>query len=511
MRRSELSRIPFHVFLISVFPAFALLVNNLGESDLSIIQRPLVLSIPIGLLFLFAGRVLAKDWQKAGMWATFSVVMFFSYGHIYQIVEDISLFGIVVGRHRYLVILWGAAFLLGSWLLRKFQGARESTPIINLVSLFLVLFQVIQIAAYQINKYVSRNRAQTTVSENLITSINPPDKLPDIYLIILDMYGREDALASHYGYDNHGFISQLRDVGFYVADCARSNYGTTALSLSSQLNLDYIDALLDVANVESTSYLIKNSAVRLALENVGYTSIAFNTGFVWANVENSNIYINKPPDPLLWNVDPFEKIFLEGTLVRPFFDFYISQGIGELQYFETPNEMKAQRTQFVLDYLRLLPQMGGPKFVDAHILMPHPPHVFNADGTINIQATANSDDKNEFRIQLDYLNPRIIEIVKRIINRSEPDPIILLEGDHGLFDFERTSNLIALYLPEVSEEVLYPHITLVNTFRIIFNQVLGTDFDLLEDRSYTREGDDNYAYDPNPLKEWNPDCQSGEN
>ena len=504
MRSSEIKRLPFHIFLLSVFPALALLTNNLGQIDLWVVHRPLIVSILIGLLFFLVTRLLVKNWQKASLCTSLAMIMFFSYGHVYQIVEDSLLFGFLIGRHRYLVIFWGAMFILGTWLIiRNFREPNEITINLNLVSLILVLFQIGQIASYQIRKDISLKQAQAAISDTLLLP-NDPENLPDVYLIILDMYGREDALNAHYNYDNSEFISQLEEIGFYVADCARSNYATTALSLASQLNMEYLDVLIDDVNVESTSYLINNSTVRMAFEEIGYTSIAFNTGYGWANVGDSDIYIDKPPDPIIYYVDPFEQLFIEGSLARPLLDYYVSLDLGEIKYFETVNEMKAQRTRMVLDHLNLIPQMNGPKFVYAHIMMPHPPHVFNVDGSVNLQASPYTDDKIEFGIQLDYLNPQIIEIVKKIIDESDPSPIIILEGDHGLLDFERTSNLNAMYFPNSGGEVFYPHISLVNTFRLVFNEYFGTDFPLLEDRSYKRLGGDNYAYTPH--EEWNPAC-----
>jgi hypothetical protein len=506
MWNSEIKRLPLHIFLLSVFPSLALLSNNLGETDLWVVHRPLIVSILIGILFFLMARLLVKNRQKASLWTSFSVAMFFSYGHIYQIVEDVQIFGFLIGRHRYLVILWGALFILGTWFIfRKMRELNEIILILNMVSLILVLFQIGQIASYQIRKRISHEQAQAAISDTLLLP-NDPEDMPDVYLIILDMYGREDALDAHYNYDNSEFISQLEEIDFYVADCARSNYAATALSLASQLNMEYLDVLIDDVNLESTSYLIRNSTVRMAFEEIGYTSIAFNTGFGWANVGDSDIYLDKPLDPILWYIDPFEQLFIEGTLLRPLFDYYISLGLGEIRYFDTPNEMKAQLTRMVLDHLKLIPQMSGPKFVYAHIMMPHPPHVFNSDGSVNLQASKHSDDKIEFQIQLDYLNPQIIEIVKNIIDNSDPSPIIILEGDHGLFDFERTSILNALYFPTSSDKVFYPQISLVNTFRLLFNEYFGTDYPLLDDSSYDRLGGDNYAYVPHPHEEWNPAC-----
>ena len=38
-------------------------------------------------------------------------------------------------------------------------------------------------------------------------------------------------------------ILALKDLGFFIADCAQSNYAQTQLSLASSLNFNYIDAL----------------------------------------------------------------------------------------------------------------------------------------------------------------------------------------------------------------------------------------------------------------------------
>jgi len=70
-------------------------------------------------------------------------------------------------------------------------------------------------------------------------------------------------------------------------------------------------------------------------------------------------------------------------------------------------------------------------------------------------------------------------------------------GDHGpasMFNWdlntpsclwERTSNLYAILLPEqLNSEIVYPSMTPVNTFRVIFNTYFGTDLPYLEDKSY---------------------------
>ena len=53
--------------------------------------------------------------------------------------------------------------------------------------------------------------------------------------------------------------------------------------------------------------------------------------------------------------------------------------------------------------------------------------------------------------------------------------------------------LNAYYLPDVGQSVLYPSITPVNTFRVIFNLYFNTNYELLPDKSYVHE-DETHLY-----------------
>ena len=67
-----------------------------------------------------------------------------------------------------------------------------------------------------------------------------PDQ-PDIYYIITDEYARADVLEEFYDHDNSGFLDQLRERGFYVAEQSFSNYALTFLSLASSLDMRYVN------------------------------------------------------------------------------------------------------------------------------------------------------------------------------------------------------------------------------------------------------------------------------
>ncbi len=81
--------------------------------------------------------------------------------------------------------------------------------------------------------------------------------------------------------------------------------------------------------------------------------------------------------------------------------------------------------------------------------------------------------------QLVYLNGRLIEIIDAILAASPHPPIIIVQGDHGTASTasddevgplprERLAILNAYLVPDQVRTRLYPDITPVNSFRLIF-------------------------------------------
>jgi hypothetical protein len=72
---------------------------------------------------------------------------------------------------------------------------------------------------------------------------------------------------------------------------------------------------------------------------------------------------------------------------------------------------------------------------------------------------------------------------EELTNNSDTPPVLVLHGDQGTIIPDRRYNLLnAYYLPgQEYDGLLYPSITPVNTFRIIFNQYFNTNLELRDD------------------------------
>ena len=78
------------------------------------------------------------------------------------------------------------------------------------------------------------------------------DYTPNVYYIILDAYTSSKVLKDVFDFDNQDFISQLNERGFHVTENSHSNYASTFTSLTSSLNMEYVNYLTSAVGVDSS-------------------------------------------------------------------------------------------------------------------------------------------------------------------------------------------------------------------------------------------------------------------
>ena len=72
--------------------------------------------------------------------------------------------------------------------------------------------------------------------------------------------------------------------------------------------------------------------------------------------------------------------------------------------------------------------------------------------------------------------------------------VLVWESADDSFLLERMSILNAYFLPGVGPGVIYPAISPVNSFRVIFDQYFGTEFGFLEDMNFFSTASRPYAF-----------------
>jgi hypothetical protein len=496
----------FAPFLLSIQPVLQLFLINVTELDFSEIIRSLFVSLLFGAVVLGMLYLALRDWIKSSLIASLFIILFFLFGDVSDWI--VKTFGLGPVRANFLILaLVAVIMIIWVWVVKsRMKNTGTLNLYFNLLSVLFLISSVIQMRHYLLENGLSLKPAQSPVQVAVIDSVNPR---PDIYYIILDAYGRNDVLQTIYDFDDSSFLEALKARGFYVAQEASSNYIQTMLSLSSSLNMNYIQSLkAEGAAIENRKDLIsilENSSVRNVLAQNGYQTVSFRNDYK-ATMPNANIYYDDTGNGPATPVTAFESILIDHTMVRvltvlPAFHKAL---------IEMPYDTHRHYILSTFARVREIPSLNGDYFVYAHIIAPHPPFVFDENGVALPHyepfklADANHFIKDHsrkayitgYRQQMQYINTLVLEAVDAILAKSTTPPIIIIQGDHGPGAYlhwgslektlpgERFSILNAYYFPDQDYSLLYPSISPINSFRVLLNKYFGGNYEILADRHY---------------------------
>ncbi len=483
-------------FLFGMYSILALMSENAGKVALSDVVRStvIVLAALSGLFVLV--WLLFRNPERAGLVCLLEGFLFFSFGHIYSLAPQLPL--------NVFLAFWSVLAILGTWwLLRIVKAPWRYTQALNVFTIILVVLPGVNIAFRAVQN-----------AQNVVQVGSPPPsggslqmaaaqnaqgaRPPDIYYLILDGYGREDVLRDLYDYDNSAFIQGLQARGFYVAGQSHSNYTSTLLSLSSSLNLNYLDlSALEFRpgspNIGALVPLISHSYVRSFLEERGYQTVALSNNYTVSSADSADLVISNG------GLNNFEHRLVETTL-------------ASLVGFQLYADATRQAIHNSLERPAALHDPNTPRFIFIHVISPHPPFLFGPNGEelpftgyVGDGSTFFGGPQNYIPLytgQMTYLNRLVLTLVDQLQADPNYRPVIIIQGDHGPAAYldapggpcvrERTSILNAYYLPDAAPAQLYDSITPVNTFRVVFNAYFGTQLDLLGDRTYLSPAEDAY-------------------
>jgi len=487
--------IVIHPFLVFLFPLVSLFSHNVGQVHVRETLRATAAGLLATGLLLMILFLISRSWHKAGLAASWLLVLFFSFGHIYVFLHQRFPAVGVFGQANVLTAIWAAAIILGVWAaLRVLPPMPGVSYALNVAGGVLILSSLVNLIVYNwkiITQDGSYDNGRTEIADSRLAGLTSDDSMPDVYYIILDGYGRQDILSEVYHLDENPLVDFLRKRGFYVAAASHSNYGQTSLSLASSLNIDYLDRLVSVGpdayDPTLTEGLIQNSAVMRFFKARGYKIIAFETGYAFTELRQADIFYAGSK----W-LNHYEEMLLKNTMAVIWLD-------------SAAAEAHRNKIRAVFDNLKLAADVPGPKFVFAHIVIPHPPFVFDRNGN-SVHPSGAGDGQfyygtresyiEGYREQLIYANGLVEGAVSEILDGSKTPPIVIVQGDHGPGAFvnfesledtcirERFSILNAYLLPNGGNELLYPEITPVNSFRVVFDASFGQDLPLLKDATY---------------------------
>ncbi|MBN1564625.1 MAG: hypothetical protein JXA10_12340 [Anaerolineae bacterium] len=505
---------PIYIWLFAAYPILEIYAQNIGL--LAAQDMLIALGVAWGvvtIIFLVLQRRI-KNPTRAPVITLLLIALFFSYGHIYNVVLQ----WLDRSESLHLVCFPAALLVFGGALYVAWQKSRvlyKAAAYLNLTAIILVAFPVAKIADFIYYEATAEIEDLPVVTLQPNASAAPPD----VYYIILDGYSRADWLETWYGFDNTAFLDELTARGFYVADRSCSNYIQTQLSLPSGLSMAYINP----ANAGRLtggkggqylrSYIKQNNRVVQAFRSLGYTTIHFATHFsITAYNPGADVLIDFGPSGSFVTTegdatDRYWNALLPTTLYSPFFTY------DDVLKNNTYSPWNPHRVLMSLAELKAIATRPEPTFTFAHIIKPHDPYSFDRAGNI-VDDLAGwipetdidlAPDDQRYIEQVLFVNTQILDVIDTILAASDEPPIIVIQADHAWDGrlslnstprIERFPILNAYLVPDVVKDQLYPSISPVNSFRVIFDAYWGTDLGLLEDASYASKYEKPFAMTP---------------
>lgn len=494
-----------HPLLVAAFPVLFLFAQNINQQfALSPLWVPLLVVIAGGacilLVALGVARAVGASSGRAALAASLIIGLAMTYGHAWNLVgESLRL-------HRYLLAVWiliGALGVVLVWRVRL-GAVRRATVGLTVAVAALIVVNLIPIAGLAIRSA----QVTTPAQEGGGPSPEPATgDARDVWYIVPDRYGGPDGLREVYGFDNTPFLDALRERGFEIAEHATATYLKTSLSLLSTLNLEELD--LEALEAEATGgddfgpinrRLQESHAVERFLHGRGYRYLHVGSvrGPTASNAAADDVFLYSA-------TTEFGAVLADTTLLRAL------ERVAPDAFAPGLQELYTAQTEFHIDVLHELADAPGRNFVFAHVLLPHPPYAFNADGSrVSDAQRASRTTDEQYLEQVRFTNATLLALVDRL--RAGPPaswPIIVIAADEGPFPrryaededtfqwlearpdelLGKFSVLSAISVPGVDragleEAGFSDDMTLVNLFRIVFNAAFDTDLPMLPQRNW---------------------------
>lgn len=258
---------------------------------------------------------------------------------------------------------------------------------------------------------------------------------PNIYFIIPDRMPSIAAMQES-GIPTEDFVAVLKERGFYVKENQLSadqyyaghpqNVHTTRTMryMASVLN-DGKEIPLDISYKDCSSE-IKNPNVFNELHDKGYTICNVASWFAETSQLPTADYNYRFTD-----VSFMEKIFQDELSVA-FYDRTIIRGLNFrlLQSsYSTGNVERERHIWQAGEVIKLSKVIGGPVFVMAHLMLPHEPFVWDADG--NPQNNKRLSEPEAYYQQIQYAQSYLLNLIYGI-QANDPNAIIIIQADEGM-------------------------------------------------------------------------------
>jgi hypothetical protein len=501
--KSFLEKYGIHSFLL---PLFAILHNyrqyyGLVDADVAVKAfGQLILIFLVSFLLVLA---IIKNVNKSLQLITLFGVVYLFYGAIKDFFQ-LTLHASFLSKYSVLLPALAIAVIILTRAILKKKEFRKTNLFQNLLLIIFILIDVTALIAFDSSYFLSKNLLAKN-SRLSLDSLGTIHHSPDVYFLVLDSYPGTTFLRDYMHYDNSPFNEALQNKGFRVLANPESNYPRSAFSISATLNFEYLGKIKSFQPVSPKEY----TEATLTVEHSLVPKVFKHYNYSFFNLSIFDIDSTPSLHPEDFLTLPQKDVLLYNTLserLRRDLLWNLMTGryaVPFIQRMEKRRQEKMTQEQIekrdfnniVIDSLMKIPlqKTNSPKFVYAHVYLPHPPFFYDENGSENDLKTVLDEKSQEDRLlflsYLRYTNNAAIKIIDGIMQSSGGHAVIILQSDHGFRNFEDAlshprlffKNYSAFYFPDRNYSALYDTMSNINTFPVIFNKYFGTNIPMQQD------------------------------
>ena len=239
------------------------------------------------------------------------------------------------------------------------------------IGAILVIVTLVLIIPFQVTAFM--NRAPIAQFQPAGTTTTAAKR--DVYWFIFDRYGSERALQLQYGIDND-LPEWLEAHGFTVLKDSHANYIRTVLSIATTVQMQHLDTVATAQGARSEDITTANEwlqdpPIARQFKALGYRYHHIGSAFDPTRTDRGadvNYTVPSPPGT--------------GDFEDGLFDTSAVPALLKRLHLPEPDRVRQYDfSTYALDAVAKLRDEPGPKFVMTHVLLPHPPVVFDVDGT----------------------------------------------------------------------------------------------------------------------------------
>lgn len=375
------------------------------------------------LLIVIFWKVCKYDLSNAIISASILAISFNVYSFFLTLSKKMDLF--VVEDYNFLPFFIILTIFLAS--LTIYLPKQKATGIVTIFAITASLLFLLNGSGiiYKAGMNAFANRVEEKTNDDITGQMdNMGDKShqPDVYYLIFDEAAAFN-VAPRYddSINTESAVNFFSQKGFTIFENSTANSIFTLHQVAQRLNSVEYPEDMDLYGMYDQK--ISNSSVIQKFKQLGYTIVAYDQRrdkFPTDSPFPADILIETIPED-----SKTESIFLDD------YKLMVLRHTPLKKWMNTDPKIQLHRNY--LFYVRNTigtENVSGPKFVYAHLMIPHEPFAFKSDGSL-LPVEAGYEDWGNYYSNYNFFLSYSQQIVEEVFKTAPRDKVVIIQSDHG--------------------------------------------------------------------------------